>query len=55
MILNGAVFPSLAQLGLEAVVAAVTRVIEEAHVVALHIPVRVDHGPMLWQPGVHLG
>ena len=44
----------LAQLRLEAVVAAVTWAVEEAHVVVLHVPVSVDHGPVLWQPGVHL-
>ena len=44
----------LAQLRLEAVVATVAGAIEEAHVVVLHVPVHVDHGPVLWQPGVDL-
>ena len=38
----------LAQLGLEAVVAAVTRAIEEAHVVVLHVPVRIHHRSVGW-------
>ena len=46
--------PGLAYLGLEALMAAVSGPVKEAHVIVLHCPVRIHHRSVDWQTVVHL-